>query len=469
MCGIVGYMRINSASAEPLSQDIADRMVQAIWRRGPDGEGQWRSGDNIAWLGHRRLAIIDLSTGDQPMTNEDGSLWAVFNGEIYNYKSLQAELSSNGHQFKSSSDTEVLIHGYEQWGGEGLAKRLRGIFSFAIYNTKKRCLFVARDHMGVKPFHWWTDGEVFLFGSEIKSLLAHPKLASRRVNTAGVAQFLVTRYVSRPNTIIEGIQKLPEGCYMEVKVGKAERPSPKVFWDVRYSRTDDAPGFDDAVEQLDELLKETVRMQLMSDVPLGAQLSGGVDSSVVVALMEVIRKETGDNNRVKTFSVGFDVEKYNEFPYARVIADRYETDHHEIHVGFRDFVDELAHLCWIYDEPMGEAPGIPTYLMCKKAKEKVTVMLCGEGADEQFGGYRKYALEQLSRYIEWLPPAVRKTVMRGAGGLMPFWARRVRSMLEILALKEKSTRYASWYGALDTTLQSSLLVPNLVSMFQTCS
>jgi asparagine synthase (glutamine-hydrolysing) len=461
VCGIVGFIKIDLKSSESLSQNTASRMVGAMWHRGPDAEGQWRSNDNVAWLGHRRLAIVDLTTGDQPMTNEDGRLWVTFNGEIYNYKALRAELEVSGHHFKTSSDTEVLVHGFEQWGGEGLSRKLRGIFAFAIYDTKSRQLFLARDHMGVKPLHWWTDGEVFLFASEIKSLLLHPRLVNRRVYKPGVAQFLVTRYVSRPNTILEGIQKLPEGSYLEVQAGRREQLTPRVFWDVRYAHDEISLSFNDAIEELDKVLKETVRMQLMSDVPLGAQLSGGVDSSVVVALMEVIRRESGDRNLVKTFAVGFDVEKFNEFPYARQIASRYGTDHQEIHVGFQDFVDSLAHLCWVYDEPMGEAPGIPTYLMCKKAKESVSVMLCGEGADEQFGGYRKYAFEHLSRFVDWVPAFPRKKLMRGVGAFMPFWARRMRSIMEILALNEKSARFASWYGALDTALQSTLLSSEL--------
>ncbi len=461
MCGIAGVVQIQPGKTEPISDIIANNMLHAIRRRGPDGESQWRSDDRLCWLGHRRLAIIDLDMGEQPMTNEDGTIWIVFNGEIYNYKLLRSELLEKGHKFKTSSDTEVLIHGFEQWGGDDLVRRLRGIFAFALYDTKRRHLFLARDHMGVKPLHWWTDGETFMFASEIKSLISHPKLHNRRVNVAGIAQFLVTRYVSRPNTIIEDINRLPEGHYMEVEIGKCNKIIPKQYWDVHYNIRTSYPGYEEAHQQLDTLLKESVEMQLMSDVPLGAQLSGGVDSSVVVALMEIIRQKTGDRNRVKTFSVGFDIEKYNEFHYARAIANRYNTDHHEIHVSFNDFVDELAHLCWIYDEPMGEAPGIPTYLMCKNAIENVSVMLCGEGADEQFGGYRKYIFDQLSQYLSWIPSSIRKSLMRGTGKLMPYGARRVRSILEILALSEKSERFASWYGALDTELQSNLLNPEI--------
>jgi asparagine synthase (glutamine-hydrolysing) len=461
MCGIVGFFRIRPENSDRIASDVADAMINSLWRRGPDGGGQWRSADDTCWLGHRRLAVIDLVTGNQPMSNEDGSLWTVYNGEIYNFKTLRAELLRSGHRFKSVSDTEVLLHGYEEWGGEGLVTRLQGIFAFAIYDMNRRSLFLARDHMGVKPLYWWSDGNVFLFASEIKAILAYPGLAGRRVNTAGVAQFLVTRYVSRPNTLFENIRRFPEASWMEVNSGHRSLPKARVYWDVKYNGQEVQPPFGEAVEQLDELLATTVEMQMISDVPLGAQLSGGVDSSVVVALMEKARRTNGDTAPIKTFSVGFDVEKYSEFSYANLIAERYKTDHQEIRVGFRDFVDELPLLCWLYDEPMGEPSAIPTYFMCRKAKEKVTVMLTGEGADEQFGGYSKYAFEQFAQYLRWIPPGLRKRVLRRMGALLPFKARRVRSILEILGLDSASKRYASWYGAFDTETQKEIMKPEL--------
>lgn len=460
MCGIVGFLRLKPEQAPPLKGDVASRMLRSIRRRGPDGEGQWQSADGNCWLGHRRLAIIDLKTGQQPMSNEDGSVWTVFNGEIYNYKPLRAELTARGHIFHSASDTEVLVHGYEEWGGDGLAKRLQGIYAFAVYDQRRRSLYLARDHLGVKPLYWWTDGNVFLFGSEIKSFLAYPGLQARQVNMAGVAQFLVCRYVSRPHTMFDGIYKLPEASWMELSVGQEFKPQPQAYWDVRYQNPLSL-SFDDAKEQLDALLKHTVDMQMMSDVPLGAQLSGGVDSSVIVALMDTLRREAGTSEPIKTFSVGFDVERYSELRYAKMIADRYSTDHEEIRVGYKDFIEEFPLLCWIYDEPIGEPPAIPTYFMCKKAKEKVTVMLCGEGADEQFGGYSKYAFDQYSSYIDWLPAAARRSLLRGAGATLPFKARRLRSIFEILALSDRASRFTSWYGAFDTAIQARLLNPEL--------
>ncbi len=430
-------------------------MLAAIRRRGPDGEGQWRSADDLCWLGHRRLAIIDLHTGDQPMCNEDGTLWVVFNGEIYNHLALRTELEACGHLFKSRSDTEVLLHGYEQWGLRGLAVRLQGIFAFGIYDAVRRSLSLVRDPMGVKPLYWWSDGNSLLFASEMKSLLRHPALRSRKVNRAGVAQVLVTRYVSRPDTMFEGISRLPEGCFIEFGVRDGPRPAAQRYWDVSFKA--EPFGMDEAVEQLDALLKRTVDMQLMSDVPLGVQLSGGVDSSIVVALMESLRRERGDAAPVKSFSVGFDIPEFSELGYARKVADRYNTEHHEITVGFKDFAEELPLLAWIYDEPMGEPPAIPTYFMCREAKKHVSVMLCGEGADEQFGGYSKYMFDQFSAALDWLPSGIRSVLLRGAASGMPFEGRRLRSMAEILGIADLPSRFASWYGGFDTELQPRIL------------
>ncbi|MBC8006866.1 MAG: asparagine synthase (glutamine-hydrolyzing) [Prolixibacteraceae bacterium] len=459
MCGIAGYLRLRPDNAAPISADVAREMLAAIRRRGPDGEGQWRSADDLCWLGHRRLAIIDLHTGDQPMCNEDGTVQTVFNGEIYNYRALRTELEARGHRFKTRSDTEVLVHGYEEWGLRGLAERLQGIFAFAIYDVVRRSLSLVRDPMGVKPLYWWSDGNALLFASEMKSLLRHPALRNRKVNRAGVAQVLVTRYVSRPDTMFEGVSRLPEGCFLEFGVHGGLPAAPQRYWDVRFQP--EPFGLDDAVEQLDGLLKRTVDMQLISDVPLGVQLSGGVDSSIVVALMETLRRERGDAARVKTFSVGFDIAEFSELGYARQVADRYGTEHHEITVGFKDFAEELPLLAWIYDEPMGEPPGIPTYFMCREAKKHVTVMLCGEGADELFGGYSKYAFDQFSAALDWLPSGLRRHLLRGVASRLPFEGRRLRSMAEILAIADLPGRFASWYGGFDTDLQTRVLSSSL--------
>ena len=455
MCGIAGYLRLHPENAAPIRAEVTEEMLAVIRRRGPDGEGQWRSPGDLCWLGHRRLAIIDLHTGDQPMCNEDGKVWTVFNGEIYNHLALRAELQACGHRFKTRSDTEVLVHGYEQWGLRGLAQRLQGIFAFAIYDVNRRALSLARDPMGVKPLYWWSDGNALLFASEMKSLLRHPALRSRKVNRAGVAQVVVTRYVSRPATMFEGVSRLPEGCCMEFAIDGRLPAEPLRYWDVRYQP--ERIGLEEATQRLDALLKRTVDMQLMSDVPLGVQLSGGVDSSLVVALMETLRREKGDSNPVKTFSVGFDIAVFSELSYARKVAQRYGTEHREITVGFKEFAEALPFLAWIYDEPMGEPPAVPTYLMCREAKKHVTVMLCGEGADEVFGGYSKYMFDQFSAMLDWIPQRIRNALLGGVAGALPFRGRRLRSMTEILAIADASRRFASWYGGFDTKLQPCVL------------
>jgi asparagine synthase (glutamine-hydrolysing) len=460
MCGIAGFLRLQPDRTRPLDGQIASRMLDALRYRGPDGEGEWRDEQNLCWLGHRRLAIIDLHTGDQPMCNEDRTVWTAFNGEIYNYIELRKKLAERGHVFKSKSDTEVLVHGYKEWGIKGLAQRLEGIFAFAIFDVKRRTLSLVRDHMGVKPLYWWSDGKVLLFASEMKALLPYPGLESRRVNRAGIAQVLVTRYVSRPHTMFEGVNRLPEGTLLQMQVGDSPVNKPERYWDLNYQPEDIT--LDEAVEQLDVLLKQTVDRQLMSDVPLGVQLSGGVDSSLVVALMENLRREKGEKSPIKTFSVGFDTPEFSELPYAREVANRYGTEHHEILVGFKDFAEELPSLAWMYDEPMGEPPAIPTYFMCKTAKTDVSVMLCGEGADELFGGYSKYVFDQFSLACDWMPSNLRQNLLRGCAALVPFKGRRIRSIMEILSMSSEARRFASWYGGFDLMTQQQVLSEELV-------
>lgn len=454
MCGIAGHLRLRPERAAPLDRAVAARMLAALAHRGPDGEGEWRSPDGLCWLGHRRLAIVDLRGGAQPMANEDASLWTVCNGEIYNHSELRAGLEARGHVFRTQSDTEVLLHGYEQWGAHGLAVRLQGIFAFALYDTRARTLVLARDPLGVKPLYWWSDGAQLLFASETKALLAHPGLAARRVNRAGLAQVLVTRYVPRPATMFEGVQRLAEGCWMAAAAGGAPA-APRRYWDVQFRP--ERIGADEALEELDARLRRTVEMQLMADVPVGVQLSGGVDSSLVTALMDGARRERGDPEPVRSFSVGFDVAGFSELGHAREVAQRYGTRHREITVGFKDFAGQLARMAWLYDEPMGEPPAIPTYLMCREAKREVSVLLCGEGADELFGGYSKYLFDGFSAAFDWMPAAARALLLGGVAHGLPFGGRRLRAMAEILAIEDAPRRYASWYGGFDARLQARVL------------
>jgi asparagine synthase (glutamine-hydrolysing) len=460
MCGIAGHIRLDD-QAPRLDIDVAQRALQSLSHRGPDGSGEWRAEDGSCWLGHRRLAIIDLETGQQPMSDESKAIWVTFNGEIYNFQALRHELANLGHRFRTHSDTEVLVHGYLAWGATGLAQRLQGIFAFAVYDRRTSTLLLCRDHMGVKPLYWWSNGKTLIFASEIKTLLCFREIReSKKVYRPGVAQYIVTRYVSRPNTMFQDIQKLPEGCLIEFSRGSGI-PAPSRYWDVRYEPRVNPDT--QTLEELDVLLRRTVNMQLMSDVPLGVQLSGGVDSSMVVALMETMRRENGASEPIKTFAVGFDIPEFSELHHARQIAERYGTEHHEIIVGADDFVADFPRLCWLYDEPMGEPPAIPTYYMCQAAKKHVTVMLTGEGADEQFGGYSKYVFDSFSGMLDWLPDGARQAALRGAGAAMPFKARRLRSILEILGIGPEPQRFASWFGGFDSVLQQQLLHPDFLN------
>lgn len=456
MCGIVGRLRLTDSTG-PVTPEQAERVLSRLAHRGPDGNGHWQSPDGRCWLGHTRLSIIDLSGGAQPMLTADAGLAISFNGEIYNYRELRRELEARGHGFRTHSDTEVILLGYREWGGEALVRRLQGIFAFAIYDNRQRTLFLARDHAGVKPLFWWSDGRELLFASEMKAMLAFPSLqAARRVNPAGIAQLIVTRTVSRPDTLFDGVHRLPEGCWMRAGAN-GQVGEPTVYWDLK-----PAPqpiGEAEAVAELESRLRAVVEQQLVADVPVGVQLSGGVDSSLVAAMMDRIRRDRGDAHRVRSFSIGFDIPEFSELPYAAQVAQRYDTEHHEIVIGANDFVRDFARLCWYHDEPMGEPSAIPTYYMCQRAREHVTVMLCGEGADERFGGYSKYTFEGWARQLSILPGAMRLPLLRQIAKALPFRMRRLRSIVEIAAIPSEAHRFASWFGAFDTPGAAELMRP----------
>ncbi|MCX5659231.1 MAG: asparagine synthase (glutamine-hydrolyzing) [Planctomycetota bacterium] len=469
MCGIVGVARLQSSQPWSLTPAIASRMVDSLRYRGPDGRGDWASPDQNCWLGHTRLAIIDRAAGHQPMANEDDSVWVTFNGEIYNHLDLQRELIAAGHRFRTHCDTEVLLHGYEQWGEEGLLSRIRGMYAFAIYDMRRPrpALFIARDRLGKKPLYYWSDGSLLLFASEIKALLVHPALQKRSVDLDALCQYLTLRYVPSPLTLFRDIRKLPGGHFLHFDLGagptqmSAQKPEPKRYWDVSFHRHDPEPSFDAALEKTDELLQDAVSKRLMSEVPLGAQLSGGVDSSLIVAHMERLRLAAGLPESVRTYAIGFDEPGFSELPYAKSVADRYHTRHHEITVGFDDFIDHFARLSWVYDEPITESSAIPTYLLCRFAKRDVTVMLTGEGGDELFAGYAKFAADRYSQWLDWLPPGLRFAALRAAAAAMPFGGRRARIAMESLSIADPAERYVSWFSAFDGAGLAELLTPEL--------
>ena len=395
MCGIAGI--VNFDINREVDGAVIERMCEVIKHRGPDENGFYISG-NVGF-GMQRLSIIDLDTGRQPIHNEDRSVWIVYNGETYNYLELRDELIKKGHRFYTSSDTEVVVHLYEEFGME-CVKRLRGMFAFAIWDERAKRLLVARDRIGIKPLHYMIDKDRIIFASEIKSILAAG--VKREIDPAGLDGYFTFNYVPAPYTIFKGIKKLLPGHILKMEGGKV---SEEQYWDIDYTKKS-SKGMDEIMEELLDILKESVRMRLRSDVPFGAFLSGGIDSSTVVALMSEIM-----DMPVKTFSIGFEEKDYNELDYARLVARRFDTDHHEFIVK-PDFVDLLPRLVWHFDEPFGDVSAVPTYYVSKLAREHVTMVLSGDGGDELFAGYTRYPKERFTNYYSYLPRWFRKNIIR---------------------------------------------------------
>ncbi len=400
MCGIAGLLRLDGAPVDPA---IVRRMTDILAHRGPDGEGFHVDGP--VGLGHRRLAIIDLAGGRQPMATADGAIWITYNGEIYNYREIRRELGGLGFDLRSASDTEVILAAYEAWG-VGCLGRLRGMFAFAIWDGRRRRIFMARDRVGIKPLVYAWDGRCLRFASEIKALLEDPAV-SRELDWGAVRDYLTHHYVSAPRTIFRGIQKLPPASYLLCSLDGSE-PKVESYWDLHMA-PDASLSESDWTEQLEYLLNETVQLHMVSDVPVGAFLSGGIDSSSVVACMA--RASAGP---VKTFSIGFDEQNFDELRYARLVAKRYGTEHFEMIVK-PDVMSVLPRLAWQFDEPFSDASAIPTYCVAKVTQEHVTVALSGDGGDESFAGYRRYAHAlDLHRRIDRTPASLAKPLLRWA-------------------------------------------------------
>ncbi len=390
MCGIAGLLKCNEPTTP---EDVAavQRMVDAQVHRGPDDQGiaalpppclpPHGSRPSIV-LGHRRLSIIDLSeAGRQPMPNEDGTVWVTYNGEIYNFHELHKELIDRGHRFISRTDTEALVHGYEEWGIHGLLGRLRGMFAFGIWDEHKQCLCVARDRLGKKPAYYLWDGRQFLFASEIKALLASG-LVERRLNPAAVVAYFALGSVPAPLTMIAGVEALPPGGYLMVQNGTLDL---KRYWHLSF---DEDPSLTEAecIDRLRTVLQEAVRLRLVSDVPVGAFLSGGIDSSAIVALM---REATGGT--IRTFSMVFREQEFNEGAFAKVVAQRFGTEHTQYEVTSGEVLKELPRIIWAMDQPTID--GVNTYFVSKATREAGTIVaLSGLGGDELFGGYPSFQL-----------------------------------------------------------------------------
>ena len=412
MCGIAGFVNEQDAPPARERELVLDAMCQVIKHRGPDDQGTFIA-DNVA-LGMRRLSIIDLAGGHQPISNEDGTATIVFNGEIYNYRELQKELTARGHKFQTNSDTEAIIHAYEEYG-PACVEHLRGMFAFAIWDARERKLMLARDRVGKKPLYYaHTTAGTLVFGSELKSLLVHPEL-KREINPQALDAYLTFGYVPDPLCILRGVRKLPPGHFLIFADGRLAMTQ---YWDFRFEPTEAAETrrAEDYLEELRALLDEAVRIRLIADVPLGAFLSGGVDSSAVVGLMA-----RHSNRPVKTFSIGFNEDSYNELKYARLAAKHFATDHHEFIVT-PDICQAVSELAWHFDEPFADPSALPTYMVSKLARAHVTVALSGDGGDELFAGYTRYVVEQQRAKFARIPRSVRANVMQPLSQRLPHGA-----------------------------------------------
>ena len=453
MCGIAG------AIVRPelgITRETVGRMLDAMRHRGPDGDGlvgfEARSTGHSVLLGHRRLAIIDPNGAFQPMTDLEAGLSLTFNGEIYNFRELRKELEALGCRFQRDSDTEVLLRAYEQWG-ERVVERLRGMFAFAIWDARNERLFFARDRFGEKPLFLYEDGDNLYFASEIKGLLAIPRV-KREVNLPAVWDYLAYRYAPGPKTLFTGIRKLLPGTAGTWQRGKLREWR---YWSAPDRNAWTAPKTPrgDTVNDFLHRLDESVRMQMVSDVPFGAFLSGGIDSSTIVALM------TRHNSKVKTFSVGFGESAYSELSYAGEVARHLGTDHCELTVSETDMIEHLPKLVAYRDAPVSEPSDIPIYMLAKEASRTVKMVLTGEGSDEILGGYPKHVFERFAGGYQMIPGAVRNGLIAPLTRSLPYDFRRAKTAIANLNIEDRRERYVRWFGALDHKERENLSVLRL--------
>lgn len=409
MCGIAGYWHHASQFSYEQSHGIITAMTDALVQRGPDSSGVWVDPAAGIALGHRRLAILDLSPeGAQPMLSPQGRYAIVFNGEIYNFGTLRSELSQLGHQFRGHSDTEVMLAAITEWGVTAAVGRFIGMFAFALWDIEAQVLHLCRDRMGEKPLYYGWVGDILLFGSELKALVAYPQWRGE-VDRDALALFVRNGYIPAPRSIYQGISKLPPGTIVSLPASPAQTAIPIPYWDlqtaVQSGISNPFRGSDaEAIAHLDKLLRETIHEQMVADVPLGAFLSGGIDSSTVVALMQA-----QSTRPIKTFSIGFTEQKYNEAEYAKAVAVHLGTDHTELYVTPKDAIDTIPQLPTLYDEPFADSSQIPTYLLSKLTRQHVTVSLSGDAGDELFGGYSRYFTGlAIWQKISWIPVGMRQ-------------------------------------------------------------
>ncbi len=454
MCGICGIFY--SDQRQGVNRDTLAAMNARIAHRGPDDDGFLVEG-NVG-LAMRRLSIIDVKTGHQPLSNEDGSIWIVFNGEIYNHQDLRKDLESRGHRYKSKSDTETIVHLYEEYGCD-CVEHLRGMFAFAIWDRMKRSLFLARDRLGIKPLYYRYDGSTLLFGSEIKTILAHPGVKPE-FNQGTLAEYLALGYISGDDSMYAGIRKLLPGHTLTAnELGEI---STAQYWELERKADPSPQSRAHYVRRYREQLEECVSSHLMSDVPLGVFLSGGVDSSAIAALTTKIRKEP-----IETFSVGYGEQEYSELPYARAMAEHLKSKHHEVQLSRNEFFEALPGLIWHEDEPIVWPSSVSLYFVARLAKERVTVVLTGEGSDETLAGYTRYPFTLMNSRMDSvyrsLLPASWRQLLRNKINANSFSAASKRKLQHTFLGRDG----ASWtsfyldnfYSAFAASEQAELLTP----------
>ena len=459
MCGICGIF--HSEPDQRVNRDLLVAMNQQIVHRGPDDDGFFVE-KNVG-LAMRRLSIIDIQTGHQPISNEDESIWIVFNGEIYNHQDLRNDLQARGHRYRTKSDTETIVHLYEEYGRD-CVEHLRGMFAFAIWDRSQRCLFIARDRLGIKPLYYRFDGNTLLFGSEIKTILAYPGVKPE-FNHGTLAEYLAFGYIAGAESMYAGIRKLLPGHILAVdEHGQLTTSS---YWDLDVKPDDGSEPREHYVRRYREQLEECVSSHLMSDVPLGVFLSGGLDSSAIAALTTKIRKEP-----IETFSVGYGEEAYSELPYARTIAEHLKSIHHEVHLSRDDFFQALPRLIWHEDEPIVWPSSVALYFVARLARKRVTVVLTGEGSDETLAGYTRYPWTLLNSRMDGvyrtLTPAFLRGMLRTAINAFPIPAASRRKLEHTFLMRDGASwpafYFDNFYSAFSAAEQDELLTSETKQM-----
>jgi len=439
MCGIAGFMNVSKDLGKVDLKNRITAMTDSLGHRGPDDKGVWVDQENGIGLGHRRLSILDLSkSGAQPMKSASGRYQVVYNGEIYNFPSLKRRLSEKGHKFKGTSDTEVLLACTEEWGIKKALQEMNGMFAFALWDNKDSVLHLARDRMGKKPLYYGWSGKSFLFASELKALRAYSEFKPE-INRAALTSYVSYNYIPVPQSIYKGIHKLSAASFMTI-TSNGNQKDPAPYWDLDKIAASNiqnplTTSYEDALEELEQLLKDAVKRRMIADVPLGSFLSGGIDSSLVTALMQKL-----SGSPVKTFSIGFEEAGYNEAPAAKKIADYLGTDHTEYYLSAKETRAVIPQIPQIYDEPFADPSQIPTYHVSHLARKSVTVALSGDGGDEGFAGYGRYhTAQRIGRPLLMIPYPLRG-MMAQILGAMPVKG-RVRKLSEMLNAKNQTEFY----------------------------